>query len=131
MVSSLTGCRRGGVHDSTGAGPRTTSGVTGPDREGAPAARVGRGARREPGKRTIEPAGIDGSGLGQPAFQHVLPVEMRALPIGCRHRMHDGGLAGLVEAMHVRHRGIEREESIERQRRGLATPAARPARCLN
>jgi hypothetical protein len=30
MVSSLTGCRRGGVHDRTEAGPRTTSGVTGP-----------------------------------------------------------------------------------------------------
>ena len=30
MVSSLAGGSRGGTHDSTGAGPRTTSGVTGP-----------------------------------------------------------------------------------------------------
>ena len=30
MVSSLAGWMRCGVHDSTGAGPRTTSGVTGP-----------------------------------------------------------------------------------------------------
>ena len=29
-VSSLAGGMRGGVHDITGAGPRTTSGVTGP-----------------------------------------------------------------------------------------------------
>ena len=30
MVSSLTGGSRGGTQDSTGAGPRTTSGVIGP-----------------------------------------------------------------------------------------------------
>ena len=34
--------------------------------------------------------------------------------------MHDGGFARLIEAMHVRHRRIEREESIERERRRLA-----------
>jgi hypothetical protein len=34
--------------------------------------------------------------------------------------MHDRGLPGPVEAMHVRHRGIEREERVERQRRRLA-----------
>ena len=34
--------------------------------------------------------------------------------------MHDRGLAGLVQPMQVRHRGIEREERIERQRRRLA-----------
>ncbi len=30
VVSSLTGGSRGGTHASTGAGPRATSGVTGP-----------------------------------------------------------------------------------------------------
>jgi len=30
MVSSFAGGSRDGVHDSTGAGPRTTSGVIGP-----------------------------------------------------------------------------------------------------
>ena len=30
VVSSLAGGKRCGTHDSTGAGPRTTSGVTGP-----------------------------------------------------------------------------------------------------
>ena len=39
MVSSLAGGSRGGVHDSTGAGPRTTSGVIGPTAKARPFAR--------------------------------------------------------------------------------------------
>ncbi len=45
MVSSLTGGSRGGTHDSTGAGPRTTSGVIGPTAK----VRRPRGSTRPPG----------------------------------------------------------------------------------
>ena len=45
MVSSLAGRMRCGVQESTGAGPRTTSGVTGPTAK----ARLSRGLTRPPG----------------------------------------------------------------------------------
>src|SRR5499427_1824616 len=91
-----------------------------PDREGFAAARNRIGARLEPGKRSVKPAGIDGAGPRKSAFQHVLSVEMRALPIWRGRRMHDGGVTLLIEAVHVWHGGIERKEAIERQPRLLA-----------
>jgi hypothetical protein len=45
---------------------------------------------------------------------------MRALAVRRRHGMHDDGLTSLVEAMKVRHRRIEREETVEGERGGLA-----------
>ena len=81
-----------GVHDSTGVGPRTTSGVTGPTAKARRSLRT-RASGCEPAERAVEPAGVGAARLGQPAFQHVLPVEMRALAIGRRRRMHDRGLA--------------------------------------
>ncbi len=45
---------------------------------------------------------------------------MRALAIGRCGGVHDGRLLRLVEPVQVRHRGIEREEAVERQRRRLA-----------
>jgi hypothetical protein len=75
---------------------------------------------RKTRERAIEPAGIRASYSGVAAFQHVLPVEVRALAVGCRHRVHDDGLAGLIESVQVRHRRIEGKESIERQSRRLA-----------
>ena len=45
---------------------------------------------------------------------------MRALAIGRRRGVHDGGLLRLVEPVQVRHRRIEREEGVQRQRRRLA-----------
>ena len=119
-VSSLAGSSRCGTHDRTGAGPRTTSGVTGPT---ANALRA-RGSTRPSGssarERAVEPAGVAAAGLGEAALQHVLAVEMRALAIGRGGGVHDRGLLGLVEPVQVRHRRIEREEAIERQRRRLA-----------
>jgi hypothetical protein len=76
--------------------------------------------------RAIEPTGIGGAGLAEPAFQHVLAVEMRAFAIGGRGRMHDRRGARLVHAVQVRHRRIERKERIERQRRGLAVEREAP-----
>ena len=119
MVSSLTGGSRGGTQESTGAGPRTTSGVMGPT------AKVRRPfwlvRTRSSGssarQRAVEPAGVGTAGPRKAAFQHVLAVEMRALAIGRRHRMHHDGLAGLVEPVQVRHRRVEGEEAVERQPR--------------
>ena len=45
---------------------------------------------------------------------------MRALAVGRSGGVHDGRLLRLVEPVQVRHRRIEREEPVERQRRRLA-----------
>src|SRR6202795_3665817 len=74
----------------------------------------------------MEPAGIDGTRPRDPALENILAIEMRALAIGCCCGMHDGGLLRLVEPMQVRHRGIEREEAVERQCRCLAVEHQRP-----
>ena len=95
------------------------------DREGLAPLGIDAACRLERDERAVEPAGVGRAGLGEPAFEHVLAVEMRALAIGRRRRMHDRRLPGLVQAMQVRHRGIEREESIERQRRRLAVERQR------
>ena len=39
--------------------------------------------------------------------------------------MHDRCLARLIEAVQVRHRRVQREEAVERQRRGLAVHSQR------
>jgi len=77
-------------------------------------------AGRETREHAIEPAGIGASHSGVAAFQHVLPVEMRALAVGRRHRVRDDGLAGFIKPVQVGHRRIESKESIERQSRRLA-----------
>ena len=69
---------------------------------------------------------VDRAGPGDAALQHVLAVEVRALAIGRRRGVHDGGLLRLVEPVQVRHRRIEREEGIERQRRRPAVEHQRP-----
>ena len=58
MVSSLAGMIRCGDHDSTGAGPRTTSGVTGPTAKDFAAFRIDPAAWRKSGERAIEPAAV-------------------------------------------------------------------------
>ncbi len=125
VVSSLTGIKRGGVQDRTGAGPRTTSGDTGPTAKASRPRGFAGLARLEPGQRTVEPAAVDGAGLGQAAFQHVLPVKVGAVPIRRRDGVHQGGFPGLVETVDVRHGGIERKEAVERQRRRLAVEPQR------
>src|SRR5260370_8286295 len=50
-------------------------------------------------------------------FEHVLPVEMRAVPIRGGARMYDGGLSSSKQPREIRHRRMQREEAIERQRR--------------
>ena len=102
-----------------------------------PAARSARPRRLRARARSARPAGCSAAsarlsqpvstapGLREAAFQHVLAVEMRALAVGRRRRMHDGRRAGLVEPVQVRHRRIEREEGIERQRRRLAVERER------
>ena len=120
MVSSLAGSRRGGAQVRTGAGPRTTSGVTGPTAKISPPFGLTCRSRLKRAERAVEPAGVDRAGLAEAAFEHVLAVEMRALAIGRGGRVHDRRLLRLIETMQVRHRRIEREERIERQRRRLA-----------
>ena len=90
------------------------------DAKRAAATRIDAAVRRQREQRAVEPAGVDPSGLRDPALEHVLAIEMRALAIGRRGGVHDGRLLRLVEPMQVRHRRIEREEAVERQRRRLA-----------
>ena len=92
----------------------------GPDREGLPAARIGAAAGLERRERAVEPTHLGRPGLAEAAFEHVLSIEMRPVPVRRRDRMHDGGLAGLIEPVQVRHRRIERKEGIERERGLLA-----------
>ena len=90
------------------------------DAERAAAARIDPAVRRQLDQRAVEPAGVDGAGPRDAALEHVLAVEMRALAIGRRGGVDDGRLLRLVEPVQVRHRRIEREEAVERQRRRLA-----------
>ena len=115
MVSSLAGGSRGGVHDSTGAAPRTTSGVIGPTAKASRLAEPARPSGASVVEGAVEPAGFRGARPQHAAFEHVLAVEMRALAIGRRGRMHDGGGAGSVQPMQIGHRRVEGEEGIERQ----------------
>src|SRR5260370_1154740 len=92
----------------------------GADAKRAAAAQINLAIRGQRHQRAIEPAGINGAGPRDAAFEHVLAVEMRALAIGRRGGVNDRCLLRLVKPMQVRHRGIEREERIERQRRCLA-----------
>ena len=92
---------------------------------GTSAARIDASVGGERQQRAVEPAGIDGAGPGKSALQHVLAVEVRALAIGRRGGVHDGRVLRLEETMQVRHRWIEREEGIERQRRRLTVEQQR------
>ena len=116
---------RWGDHDSTGAGPRTTSGVTGPT---ANALRPF-GSTRPPGARPAsarlsQPLSL-GAGFGRPLSEQILAVEMRAFAIRRRAGMNDDRLIGREHAMQIRHRRIEREEIVELERRRLAVERQR------
>src|SRR6185437_14329294 len=91
-----------------------------PDADGAAAAGIDDAIRLKSKKCAVEPAGIDRTGTVDAALEHVLAVEMRALAIGRCGGVYDRSLFGLVQAMKIRHRRIECEERIERQRRRLA-----------
>ena len=71
-------------------------------------------------QRAVEPAGLHLARTLKAAFEHVLPVKMRALAVAGRRRMHHCGMAGFVEPREDRHGGVDREETVERQRRVLA-----------
>ena len=119
-MSALAGCTRCGDHDKTGAGPRTTSGVTGPTAN----ALLPRGSTLPPGAmlasaRLSQPT-IAHCRLGQAAFEQILTVEMRAFAVGRGAGVDDDRLIGLEQAMQVRHRRIEREKIGELERRRLA-----------
>jgi hypothetical protein len=87
------------------------------DRKRLAVAGIDPAARFQRRQRPVEPAGVGGPGGGEAAFEHVLAVEMGALPVRGRDRMHDACLAGCVQPVQVRHRRIEREKPVERQRR--------------
>src|SRR6266568_4838010 len=82
IVSSLAGRARRGDHASTGAGPRTTNGVTGPTAKALPPFELTRSPGARPTSKTVEPPGVGHARLFDPALEHVLAVEMRALAIG-------------------------------------------------
>ena len=124
MVSSLAG-GSAAASTTTPARPAHHQRRHRADREGARAARIDAPARLERRERAVEPAGVGPAGPRQAALEHVLAVEMRALAVGRRRRMHDGRLAGLVQPVQVGHRRIEREEGVERQRRRLAVERER------
>ena len=50
---------------------------------------------------------------------------MGALAVGRGNRMHHDGLAGPIEPVEVRHGRVEREETVERQRRRRAVKPER------
>ena len=65
-VSSLAGSSRCGTHDSTGADPRTTSGVTGPTAKAfAPLGSTRPPASMAPSARLSQPVSLE-PGLGRP-----------------------------------------------------------------
>ena len=128
--AAASACRRS---PAAGAAASTTAPAPARARPAASPARPRRPRGRSPARpsgcsaasaRLSQPVSL-GAGLAEAAFQHVLAVEMRALAIGRRRRMHDRGRAGLVEPMQVRHRRVEREEGVERQRRRLAVERER------
>ena len=119
-MSSLAGSSCCGAHDITGALSAHHQRRNRPHGYGTTAARIDAAVGGKRQQRAVEPAGIDGAGPGEPALQHILAVEVRTLAIGRRRGMHDGRLLRLEETMQVRHRRIEREEGIERQRWRLA-----------
>src|SRR5215471_18655465 len=65
---------------------------------------------------TVKARGGDGASsehlVGRPQALHILPIEVRTLTIGRRHRVHHDPLAGLIEPMKVRRRGIERKPAL-------------------
>ncbi len=124
-MSSLTGGSFGGTQREDRGRPAHDERRDRADRKGLPAMRIDPPAGFERRERTVEPAGIGGARLREPAFEHILPVEMRALAIGCRDRVHDRRLPRLIEAVQVRHRRVQREKAVERHRRGLAVGGQR------
>ena len=94
-----------------------TSGTTAPRARPRGLALPGVG---QTGKRTIEPAVLDPADARQAAFEHVLPVEVRARAIGRVHGMNDERLAAPIEAVQLRHGAVECKEAVERQSRALA-----------
>ena len=133
--AGASGCRRSpgssrcGAHDMTGAVPAHHQRRHRPDGEGpaAPSDRRVHPPRATTSARLSQPLSV-GAWLGEPALEHVLAVEMRALAIGRRRRVHDGCLLRLVEPVKVRHRRIEREERVERQCRRSCRRARAPGR---
>ena len=67
-------------------------------------------------QRAIEPAAVGRARRDDPALQNVLTIEVRALAIGRRCRVHDDGVLCPVEPVQIWHCGIERKKGIERQR---------------
>ena len=90
------------------------------DAQRAAATQIHLAIRRQLDQRAVEPAGVDASWPRDPALEHVLAIEMRAFAIGRRGGVHDGRLLRLVQPVQIWHRGIEREEAVERQCRRLA-----------
>src|SRR5207244_10418921 len=76
-------------------------------------------------ERSIEPARINRARAGVSAFQHILPVEVRALAIRRSCRVNDRGVALFEEAPEHRHCGIENEEAIKRNRWMIAASGKR------
>ena len=75
------------------------------------------------GERAVEPARFDESRRRHAALEHVLPVEMRALAIARRRRVHDERRLRADQPRKIGHARIEREEAVERQGRGRPVEA--------
>src|SRR5262249_56320224 len=79
------------------------------------ATRFDTAARFERGEHAVEPAGVRVARPCEPALQHVLAIEMRALAIRRCGSMDDDRMTLAVKPMQVRHRRVEREEAVERK----------------
>src|SRR5262249_38191015 len=123
IVLSLAGRTPRGDPASTGAGPRTTNGVTGPTAKALlPFEPTRSSGARPTSKRLSHPVW---TAPFNPALEHVLAIEMRALAIGRGSGVDDDRLVRFEHAVQIWHRWIEREEIVELECRGLAVDRRR------
>ena len=71
-------------------------------------------ARRQAFQGAVQPARGDMAGTGKAAFQHILAIEMRTLPVAGRGGVHHGGLPVAKQPREDRHGRIDREEAVQR-----------------
>src|SRR5262249_37062667 len=83
------------------------------DGEGPAAVRADAVLGRKAHQQAVEPPGADRAWLFNPALEHVLAIEVRALAIGRGSGVDDNRLVRCEHTVQIRHRWIEREEIVE------------------
>ena len=73
---------------------------------------------RQHAQQPVHPAVLDLVRRVAACFQHILAVEVRAIPVGRRDGMEQTCLSRRVQLVQVRKRGMQRERAIQLQRGG-------------